>query len=606
MVEYSDTTSSSESESEKTPMKEIKRTRKRKRNPQAWKKNQRKEKYQQGQEYVSSKGTTRPAKVIDAGKYCNQNCRFHCREKNNFELRSKIKQSYYSLDQNGKYAFLLNTTNRILVKRKRSSETSYRSFSFEYYFEVGNEKIRVCKVFFLNTLCISQKPIYNVHLKKNDLGTPNSDKRGKNTRDRILEKDKDRIRHHIQSFPYVEAHYCRKDSQKKYLDPTLNLQKMYDLYLDMCNADQVPPQKLSLYRKIFNFEVNLEFLQPKTDRCDICEEYNLARKEKRLTEKRDIAYKSHILKKNSMRKERENDSHNHLTPKRAVICFDLENVINLPKSDVSVLFYKQKLNVYNLTSHCSIGKEVYCAVWPESMCGRSGNDLASALVQMLEKIVSKHPDINEIITWSDSCVPQNRNSLISVAVADFLQRHPCIKTITMKYSIPGHSCIQVVDNIHSRIEKAMRVTDIWSPLSLIKLLLKVDRRKPFCIINMKATQFKNFKKAASLFKYDKIPYTKVCQLRFVQGEVYKVYFKLNDHTFEFVAVDVSAKVTKRGKQNELNITTASNSFLIPSVGNAKPKSFTEKKMEHIEFSFKWMPLEDQQYMKCLLSEFKKK
>lgn len=160
------------------------------------------------------------------------------------------------------------------------------------------KSIAYANSFFLNTLCISQKPVYNVHHKKSNSGTPQQDNRGKNTKDRVKKEDKDAIRQHIESFPYMEAHYCRKDSKKNYLEATLNVQKMYDLYVEVCNKKQTVPQKLSLYRHIFNFEYNLEFLLPKTDRCDICEEYRLAKTEGRLNENLNISYDSHILKKN--------------------------------------------------------------------------------------------------------------------------------------------------------------------------------------------------------------------------------------------------------------------------------------------------------------------
>ena len=106
-----------------------------------------------------------------------------------------------------------------------------------------------------------------------------------------------------------------------------------------------------------------------------------------------------------------------------------------------VLFYNQKLNVYNLTTHCSSNNKIYCSVWSEVLCGRSGINIASAFIQILNEILIENPEINEIITWSDSCVPQNRNSLISFAVQLFLKENKNIKTVTMKYSIPGHSAV---------------------------------------------------------------------------------------------------------------------------------------------------------------------
>ena len=38
------------------------------------------------------------------------------------------------------------------------------------------------------------------------------------------------VRNHIKSFPVVESHYCRAKSNNKYLDGSLTLTKMYDLY----------------------------------------------------------------------------------------------------------------------------------------------------------------------------------------------------------------------------------------------------------------------------------------------------------------------------------------------------------------------------------------
>lgn len=75
------------------------------------------------------------------------------------------------------------------------------------------------------------------------------------------------------------------------------------------------------------------------------------------------------------------------------------------------------------------------------MSGRGANDIASAVMKIVKHVVHDHPDATEIVTWSDSCVPQNRNSVIAFAMVDFLTRHPQIKKITMKYSTLGHSIV---------------------------------------------------------------------------------------------------------------------------------------------------------------------
>lgn len=150
---------------------------------------------------------------------------------------------------------------------------------------MNNIKVRVCKNYFLKTLIVSQKTVYNTHFSKEKTSnTPKSDERGKKTQDRIPTEAKDMIRKHIQSFPRAESHYCRASTKKEYLCSSLNLTKMYDLYVEECQKQNIDPLKDDMYRSIFNFEFNIEFLAPKSDRCDLCEEYAMAMKENRLTD----------------------------------------------------------------------------------------------------------------------------------------------------------------------------------------------------------------------------------------------------------------------------------------------------------------------------------
>ena len=90
----------------------------------------------------------------------------------------------------------------------------------------------------------------------------------------------------------------------------------------------------------------------------------------------------------------------------------------------------------------------------ECNSGRGGNEIATSVYKILSDVIEKNPDVKHIITWSDSCVSQNRNSFMSSAILSFLSKHQNVDTVTMKYSIAGHSCCQEVDNVHSQLEKA--------------------------------------------------------------------------------------------------------------------------------------------------------
>ncbi|KAK3791941.1 hypothetical protein RRG08_031004 [Elysia crispata] len=99
----------------------------------------------------------------------------------------------------------------------------------------NNIRVQVCKTFYLDTLSVSQKKVYNVHTNKTAHDTPKPDGRGTNTKKGFSEEVKGHIRRHIKSFPVVESHYCRADSKKQYLEAGLSITKMYELYVEFCS-----------------------------------------------------------------------------------------------------------------------------------------------------------------------------------------------------------------------------------------------------------------------------------------------------------------------------------------------------------------------------------
>lgn len=62
-----------------------------------------------------------------------------------------------------------------------------------------------------------------------------------------------------------------------------------------------------------------------------------------------------------------------------------------------------------MTVNLLFTKDVYRAIWNESNVGRSDNDLTSAVVYILDKILRKYPCIENMTTWSDSCVDTSKS-----------------------------------------------------------------------------------------------------------------------------------------------------------------------------------------------------
>ncbi|KAF2891926.1 hypothetical protein ILUMI_14247 [Ignelater luminosus] len=165
-----------------------------------------------------------------------------------------------------------------------------------------------------------------------------------------------------------------------------------------------------------------EFGQDKLhNRCGLCEEVQLLKNEAKLSDEKQTSYKSHILEKTLMRKERQKDrADNH----KAVLCFDLQNVLQFSKAEISQFYYKTKFSVYNLTAHFSINEKVYCAFWAESTMGLREINIASALSEIIEGVLGDNPEVTKLTTWSDSCVLQNKNTILSFAVGRIIANHP--------------------------------------------------------------------------------------------------------------------------------------------------------------------------------------
>jgi len=139
-------------------------------------------------------------------------------------------------------------------------------------------------------------------------------------------EDLQSVRKQIMSFPTIEAHYCRRDSKRQYLEPGLSVTRMYELYYNGCKTKNENPVSIQGYRRLFNTEFNLGFHQPRKDHCDVCNSYkNACTIEKSQLSKK---YETHIRNKNLAREQKEADKVKANSEQDLVVaCFDLEQVL---------------------------------------------------------------------------------------------------------------------------------------------------------------------------------------------------------------------------------------------------------------------------------------
>ncbi|CAH2078816.1 unnamed protein product, partial [Iphiclides podalirius] len=279
----------------------------RRRNPQKWQCNMEKRKRSQCLPYEGKK-KLRPAKTP---KTINcQKCRFHCSKYFTEAQRENICAFYWGLDdfKRQKDFILGQVTLQAPARRRPREEGAPRSNSMSYRFKVNGDDVRMCQKFFLSTLCISKDVVYNALMHKGEYGSyVGEDKRGKRA-----PANKTIVKKHIESFHAVDSHYSRSSSRRRYLDATLSIEKMYELYLEEFKKeyedrpqDEEPdraeeaksprPVFLFIYKRVFGTEYNLSFYHPKKDRCQTCENYhNGSQDEKAMLQEN---YDNHQLRK---------------------------------------------------------------------------------------------------------------------------------------------------------------------------------------------------------------------------------------------------------------------------------------------------------------------
>ena len=116
---------------------------------------------------------------------------------------------YYEREQDNISSHVLQRDSIGSPTKKRKQVT--RTFTFH----VNGQNMRVCKQFFTSTLGISRQTVETVMKKKKNTSSPISDKRGKHTaHNRTPTEDLEIVRLPIESFPVVESHYSRKDTNR--------------------------------------------------------------------------------------------------------------------------------------------------------------------------------------------------------------------------------------------------------------------------------------------------------------------------------------------------------------------------------------------------------
>lgn len=527
-------------------------TRRKKNYPQAWKVNVAKCRRAKCLPY-STKKKDHPAKApkhID----CSE-CKFKCTNYVSEVERQEICKSFWGFsDYNRQKDFIIKHVETHQPKRRRIDVNSVKSrnVSKTYFLENSTGRQRVCAKFFEKTLCISNGPI-NTAISGSKFGSfTGNDKRGRKVPgNKTSETGISLVKSHIDSFPVMESHYVRKSTKKLYLDSNLSIWKMYDLYRnDFCpkrNITEIVSEKT--YRRIFCNDYNYSFFKPKKDLCATCAKYDQASN----ADKKDLEeeYTMHLMRKNQCNEAKENDKIRCKTDPSFITCtFDLQSVLQLPYSSVSLFYYSRKICVYNLTIYVGSGEIAHCYTWNELNGKRGSNEIGSILLKFLETLPLTVTDVS---LFCDTCGGQNRNQQVAAVLMYAVQNLSHLNRVELKFLESGHSHMEC-DSMHSAIESAKKNKSAYTMTDWIRIfqsarsIKKHKIQSEYQVHLLKFSDFYNLQElASSTIKNrnrdefgDKVSWLKIKCLKF-EKQLPATFFYRYDHTSDYKKVNVAGR-----------------------------------------------------------------
>lgn len=425
-----------------------------------------------------------PKSLQDRCKCATKTGVIKCATVTNEERRKIFNQFWKTYTWGEKKVFVNDTIQSVQIKRQRDrkeSDKSRRTQSFVYNLKIDDKYVRVCKTMYLNTIGIGRMTVlaWKEKMKNKDC-IPNQLRISKERVDPFLDRQKS-MNDFFDSLPVLESHYCRASSTRKYLQPEWNTKMdLYKFYTsNWCKSHNVEPLSKTTFFEAMSLR-NLSLYRPKKDECELCTGYKTGTKEESI-------YQLHILKKEEARQEKDKDKREN----RYVFTVDLQAVLMAPKSNVSTLYYKTKLQVHNLCFYDNINKDGYCFVWNETEGGLNADEFASIWTYFIENkvlsMVENKTDVRVTI-YSDGCGYQNRNVTMSNALLNIAVKNNII--IEQKYLEVGHTQMEV-DAMHSLIERKMRHKVINVPADYVQVF-QTACNKPFDVMYLEHNFFKNF------------------------------------------------------------------------------------------------------------------
>lgn len=362
----------------------------------------------------------------------------------------------------------------MLRKRPRKNARNPKCFSNHFFVpdHKSKELIPVCLQAFCDILGIKQGRIKGVTKRFAETGTSASERRGGDRKKFAFRSKLESVQKFIKKFKPLDSHYCRgRIKQRIYLDPSLNISKMYKMY-----EDQTMPGfsvTKSYFRKVFNTTFNIGFGTPRQDVCSDCLQFC-----EKLKRTPSSAEKETIRAQYLIHKTRAKCFFQLLkdeNPEILILSFDCQKNLPMPRVPDQSTYYSRQLYIYNFTivqgnSKCSLTREnVSSYVWTEDTALKGSNEISSCVYHCLNRLNMEGKKIVRLM--ADGCGGQNKNSTLIGMVCKWLHDTQYdISKVEIIFPVTGHSFIPP-DRVFALTEKKIRrIENILNPDDYISLM----------------------------------------------------------------------------------------------------------------------------------------
>lgn len=519
-------------------------------------------------------------------------CKMKCTSKfTDDEKKLIFSKLYDGKPKNEQDTFLQGLIEAKPVARRRKrivdqNKIQPKTAVFHYFIKKNEERLPVCKQAFMNLYAISHFRVQRLTLLLNRGESP-KDMRGKhnNRPSSVTAESRNKIKSHIESFPYKISHYATKEV--RYLNSKLNVKSMFELFIKKYpELDKIV--KYEFYLQYFKENFSLRFGRPQVDVCSECERLgtklrnvNLNDNAKRVCAAELIVHKRRANKFYSKLKEVEELSKKH--PHILGITFDYMQNLPLPVLPVQEIFYLRQLWVYCFEIHNLKTDAGHFYMYHEGEALKGPNEVCTFLNDYIKNHIPQ--EVQELHIFSDSCPGQNKNNTM-VRFLMAIQSSKRFKVIYHHFPIRGHSFLPCDRDFGSAKRIIRRCHRVYIPEEYEAMIKSSRKKVPFTITVVSHKDVVNFKNWWPQFfkKTCKVVINKTTEnftiskyMQFVYDSSLPGYVKCCD--FIDGAISYTFKLLKQNLRPNI---PSDNAYLEPLPINAKKIKDVKQVMKYIE------------------------